>query len=80
MTILLISFDQSYPLPNLVFLEKQSGISQLLTCYSEIIEAFESGLSADIACLDLKKAFDSVPHNELLVKLWRIGITEPLWL
>ena len=61
------------------FLEKRSSISQLLTCYSEIIEAFESGLSADIVYLDLKKAFDSVPHNELLVKLWRIGITGPLW-
>jgi len=62
------------------FLEKRSSISQLLTCYSEIIEAFESGLSADVVYLDLKKTFDSVlPHHELLVKLWIIETTGLLW-
>ncbi len=30
--------------------------------------------------LDFCKAFDSVPHKELLYKLWRIGITGDLWL
>ncbi len=52
---------------------------QMLVCYSEIINAFENRCPVDILYLDLRKAFDSVPHKELLFKLWRIGITGPLW-
>ena len=41
--------------------------------------AFENRISTDVLYLDLQKAFDSVPHQELLFKLWRIGITGNLW-
>ncbi len=33
----------------------------------------------DIVYLDFRKAFDSVPHKELLFKLWLMGITGDLW-
>ena len=61
------------------FLQKRSSTTQLLTCYSEVVDAFESKTSADVIYLDLRKVFDSVPHQELLYKLWRIGITGKLW-
>ena len=35
--------------------------------------------SCDVIYLDFRKAIDSVPHSELLYKLWSLGITGPLW-
>ena len=37
-------------------------------------------INHDTIFLDFSKAFDSVPHEELLYKLWIMGITGPLWL
>ena len=39
----------------------------------------ESKTQTDVIYLDFKKAFDSVPHGELLFKLHSIGITGNLW-
>lgn len=61
------------------FLLKRSCVQQLLTCHYEIIKGYERGNASDMVFLDFKKAFDSVPHNELLYKLWRMGITGSLW-
>ena len=58
------------------FLSNTSGISQLLTCYHKVVEASKYRFSTDVLYLDIKKAFDSVPHQELLLK---IGITGKLW-
>ena len=61
------------------FLSKRCSVSQLLSCYSEVMKGFDSGHDSDMIYLDFRKAFDSVAHKELLFKLWRIGITGPLW-
>ena len=61
------------------FLKGRSCLSQLLTSYSEIVEALNAGESCDVINLDFAKAFDKVSHNQLLFKLWRLGITGNTW-
>jgi len=41
---------------------------------------FSTDNQADVEYLDFRKAFDSVPHNELVLKLHTIGISGRLWL
>ena len=61
------------------FLKNRSCLTQLLSYFSIIFDAVDCGKVCDVVYLDLRKAFDSVPHNELLLKLHAIGITGSLW-
>ncbi len=62
------------------FIRNRSTLQQLLLSYTLVFNSVESKRHTEIVFLDFAKAFDSVPHNELLYKLWLTGITGPLWL
>ena len=61
------------------FLKNRSCLSEMLAFFSNIFQNIEKKKPSDIVYLDFSKAFDTVPHDELLLKLWRIGITGSLW-
>ncbi len=62
------------------FIRNRSTLQQLLLSYNSVFNSVESKRHTEIVFLDFAKAFDSVPYNELLYKLWLTGITGPLWL
>jgi len=59
------------------FLKNRSTVQQLLLMFNTI---FSTDNQTDVVYLDFRKVFDSVPHNELLLKLHTIGISSRLWL
>jgi len=63
----------------------QHGFVKGRSCLTNLLEAFEAwtrlldeGHGIDIILLDYCKAFDTVPHRRLLVKLVQLGITGKL--
>ena len=63
----------------------KSGYScetQLLITLNDFLKVNNQGQQTDIIILDFSKAFDTVPHVELLYKLQSYGITGPIhqWL
>jgi sarcosine oxidase/L-pipecolate oxidase len=59
------------------FLRGRSTNTQLFVVYHQILECISSGQEVDAIYLDFSKAFDSVPHNLLLLKLKSYGISDP---
>ena len=55
-----------------------SCTSQLIHLFHEWAKALDKRLSTDVIFLDFEKAFDSVPHDRLLLKLERFGISGSL--
>lgn len=62
------------------FLQGCSTVQQMLLFYATIFEPICSGGQFDVIFLDFAKAFDSVPHQELLLRLRQLGISGDIWL
>ena len=56
------------------FIKGRSCVTQLLTVLDKWTEALDNCLNLDAIYLDFSKAFDSVPHQRLLMKLEGYGI------
>lgn len=61
------------------FLGGRSTIQQLVLFFSDVHESADASSQSDVIYLDFAKAFDSVPHNELLLKLHKMGVCGDLW-
>ena len=61
------------------FLKSRSCTQQLLVSLADILNSINNMSQSDVVYLDFSKAFDTVAHNELLVKLHSLGITGNLW-
>ena len=57
------------------FRKKRSCVTQLIEVHETLTEMIDDGKSMDIIYLDFKKAFDSIPHERLLLKMKAYGIT-----
>ena len=60
------------------FRSNRSCLTSLLEFSENILEGIDNGEALDVIFLDLKKAFDTVPHCRLIMKLEAIGIHDKL--
>ena len=51
------------------FMPGRSCVTQLLTALEGWTTSLQNGIPIDVVYVDFSKAFDSVPHRRLLVKL-----------
>ena len=61
------------------FVKGRSCVTQILAVLDKWTEALDNGSNIGSIYLDFAKAFDSVPHKRLLMKMKSFGITGKLW-
>ena len=49
---------------------KRSCESQLISLINDLAKCYDTGKQSDLICMDISKAFDTVPHNRLKLKQW----------
>ena len=59
------------------FLQGRSTITQLLSMFNDLAKSRNLSIVTDVIFLDLAEAFDSVPHERLLLKLKRCLLNWP---
>lgn len=60
------------------FRKMKSTETNLIVFYSHLIDVVKSGGRVDAIYTDFRKAFDSVDHGILMLKLKKLGISDPL--
>ncbi|CAM5074360.1 unnamed protein product [Natator depressus] len=56
------------------FTKSRSCQTSLISFFEKVTDFLDKGNAVDLIYLDFSKAFDTVPHGELLVKLEKMGI------
>lgn len=59
------------------FMTGRSSLSQLVTVFHDWAQNKNNGLATDVLFLDFSKAFDSVPHKHLFLRLRAYGTRDP---
>ena len=58
------------------FLEGRSTVTALIKCTDDWLKSLEDGSDTCAIFFDFRKAFDSVPHHPLIVKLRALGLDD----